>query len=53
MSLEDLMRIAFNAGQETVATKRFEGWTDWWSQYGKERHAAYIEGLTQPNIKET
>jgi len=46
------MRLAYNAGQETVATKRFEGWGDWWGQYGKERHDAYVESLTQPK-KET
>jgi len=43
MILEELMRLAYNAGQETVATKRFAGWTDWWEEYGKERHDAFID----------
>jgi len=45
------MRLSYNAGQETVATKRFEGWGDWWAQYGKERHDAFLEeGKEAPDV---
>lgn len=41
-TLEDLMRISFNAGVEATGHEAsFKGWDEWWRMYGQRRHDDY------------
>ncbi len=41
MTLEDLLRVAFNAGRENVHDPAL-GWDWWWNEEGAERHKEYL-----------
>ena len=47
MTLEDLMRISYNAGGYTYdeTPKAGGGFAWWWEKFGKDRHDAFIDAV--------
>ncbi len=41
MKLEELMRLAFNAGRDDV-----DGFDAWWTSEGEERHDEFLDEQT-------
>ncbi len=52
MTLKELMQLCYNAGRDgntgsASAFAEWQGFDDWWDQYGEERHDDYAKALLQ------